>query len=197
MSWDKTIAFSVVLLSSATFSPVVAGDAPNGVGTGTELACNTNRCGETDQLTDKTPVPISRNRDHSGKHQNPGISDLGKNVSVAHAGEVRREAWGALRQEIITLRHSLARDGAYAFVTNADTPKVAPHIHSQCWVDWLPKAEVERRKCEQEMRDFGLDMVGQLERYALDIEPHGDLLALERSAEELLTIAEWLKTSSG
>jgi len=111
--------------------------------------------------------------------------------------ETTGDRWDSIRSQVVEMRESLAADGALAFVSSAFTPRVAPHIHSQCWVDWLPKAEVDRRKCEQEMRDFGLDMVGQLERYALDIEPHGDLLALERSAEELLTIAEWLKTSSG
>jgi len=116
---------------------------------------------------------------------------------TAHAGEVRQEDWSVLRQEIVTLRHSLARDGAYAFVTTAATPKVAPHIHSQCWVDWLPKEEVERRLYEQEKRAFGLDMVGQLESYALadtDWQNDTDNAAM---AHQLLAISKWLKTSAG
>lgn len=37
--------------------------------------------------------------------------------------------------EVRQLRGDLARLGVAAFVTNAATPRMAPHIHSQCWVD--------------------------------------------------------------
>ena len=105
--------------------------------------------------------------------------------------------WNALRTEVSSLRKRLANDGAYAFVTNAATPKVAPHIHSQCWVDWLPKADVKRREYEQEKRDLGLDTLGHLEEYAWSIEAHEDLEGNKKSAMELLAIAEWLNTAPG
>ena len=74
--------------------------------------------------------------------------------------------WDALRAEVSSLRKRLANDGAYAFVTNAATPKTAPHIHSQYWLMLIPEANIALRQYEQEKREFGLDMIGQLERYA-------------------------------
>lgn len=105
--------------------------------------------------------------------------------------------WDALRAEVSSLRKRLAQDGAYTFVTNAATPKTAPHIHSQCWVDWLPKEDVKRREYEQEKRDLGLDILGCLEKYAWGIEAHEDLEGNKKSAMELLAIAEWLNTTPG
>ena len=106
--------------------------------------------------------------------------------------------WTVLRDEVKSMRAELARQGAYAFVTNtATTPRTAPHIHSQCWVDWLPKEEVERRAYEQEKRDFGLDFLGELEKIALESCPLDDIDGAERRAERCLAIAEWLKTSKG
>ena len=105
--------------------------------------------------------------------------------------------WLQLRSGIREMRECMAKDGAYAFVTNAATPKTAPHIHSQCWVDWLPEGEVKRREYEQEKRDLGLDIIGYLEEYAWDVEPQDDLGTNQKNAVELLTIAEWLRTSHG
>ena len=105
--------------------------------------------------------------------------------------------WDALRAEVSSFRKRLASDGAYAFVTNAATPRTAPHIHSQCWVDWLPKEDVKRRAYEQEKRDLGLDILGYLEEYAWNAESQDDLSTNKKNAVELLAIAEWLKTSQG
>ena len=75
--------------------------------------------------------------------------------------------WIDLRERVKTLRAELSRQGAYAFVTNhATTPPMAPYIHSQCWVDWLPKTNVEQIAYEQEKRarlgdDLRLDRVRQ------------------------------------
>lgn len=107
------------------------------------------------------------------------------------------EDWAALRREVSEMRLSLAHDGAYAFVTNAATPKTVPHIHSQCWVDLLPGGEIGRRMYEQEKRDFGLDVLGHLEEYVQNIEDKEDLAGQRESAAELLAIAEWLSTSPG
>ena len=107
-----------------------------------------------------------------------------------------QEEWSELRREVSAMREALASKGAYVFVTNAATPKVAPHIHSQCWVDWLPKEDVKRRMYEQEKRDFGLDVLKCLEKYAWGIDEE-DLSGYRKSAGELLSIAEWINTSAG
>jgi len=106
--------------------------------------------------------------------------------------------WIDLRERVKTLRAELSRQGAYAFVTNhATTPPMAPYIHSQCWVDWLPKTNVEQIAYEQEKRDFGLDFFVVLEELALPEIPFEDVDALGRHADRMLTIAEWLKTAKG
>ena len=99
--------------------------------------------------------------------------------------------------EVRQLRADLARQGVVAFVTNAATPRTAPHIHSQCWVDWLPREEVERRAYEQAKRDFGLDVLGQLEAIAQERTDPQNVKGLLKRAGELLDIAEWLKSTSG
>lgn len=104
----------------------------------------------------------------------------------------------ALREQVKQLRTELARQGAYAFVTNhATTPRIAPHIHSQFWVDWLPKTNIEQIAYEQEKRDFGLDFVGQIAKLALVEIPLEDVETLETNARRMLEIAEWLKTARG
>ena len=113
------------------------------------------------------------------------------------AADISANDWGQMRAEIMANRRELAKTGAYAFITNATTPRVAPLIHSQCWVDWLPKEEVERREYEQEVRNFGLDIIGDLERYALRQEVVRDPDELEKMTEELVRIAAWAKTSRG
>ena len=106
--------------------------------------------------------------------------------------------WKTLRGEVKELRSELARQGAYAFVTNrTTTPPIAPHIHSQCWVDWLPKTNVEQIAYEQEKRDLGLDFFVEIERLALAGLSLEEIDALENHADKLLTIAEWLKTADG
>lgn len=118
---------------------------------------------------------------------------------IAYVGKAEsKEDFIDLREQVKRLRLELARQGAYAFVANRETtPAVAPRIHSQYWVDGLPKANVEQIAYEQEKRDFGLDFVGELEKLALLDIPLDDIDALERHACQLLTIAEWLKTERG
>lgn len=108
-----------------------------------------------------------------------------------------RSDWDALRTEVSSLRKRLANDGAYAFVTNAATPKTAPHIHSQYWLMLIPEANIALRQYEQEKREFGLDMIGQLERYAKQKIDIKDISALEQRVHELLAIADWLKKEPG
>ena len=95
------------------------------------------------------------------------------------------------------MRNDLVRLGAYAYVASPTSPKSAPHIHSQSWVDWLPATEVRRRMYEQEKRDFGMAFVGELEKCAEEqkcLEGYGDM---ERESWKMLRIAQWLKTSTG
>lgn len=105
--------------------------------------------------------------------------------------------WDALRAEVSSLRKCLAQDGAYAFVTNASTPKLAPHIHSQYWLMMLPAESITVRQYEQEKRNFGLDMLGQLERYAKQRANINDIATLQQRTQELLAISDWLKTAPG
>ena len=110
---------------------------------------------------------------------------------------IATEDWSSLCKEVSIMRGALSQSGAYTFVTNAATPKLAPHIHSQCWVGWLPTEEVKRRAYEQEQRDLGLDILGYLEEYAWNTESQDDLSTNKKNAVELLAIAEWIKTSQG
>ncbi len=115
---------------------------------------------------------------------------------VSNASDV--DDWKTLREEMHVLRAELARQGAYAFVTNrTTTPPVAPHIHSQCWVDWLPKTNIEQIAYEQEKRDLGLDFFVDIEGLALPGIPLENPDGLEQHADKMLTIAEWLKTADG
>jgi len=98
---------------------------------------------------------------------------------------------------ISELHASLVRQGAYAFVADASTPKTAPHIHSPSWVEWLPAEETERRAFEQEKREFGLAFVGELEKCALRQRHLMDYEKLEQEIEGMLRTADWLSTSKG
>lgn len=112
-----------------------------------------------------------------------------------------RDPWVTLQGQVRILRDELVRQGAHAFVTNrATTPSIAPHIHSKCWVDWLPRTnatQIAQVAYEEEKRNFGLDFVGELEKLALPDIPLADFEAQERYAAQMLDIAEWLKTSKG
>ena len=119
---------------------------------------------------------------------------------LIHLASVAEDAadWNAHREQVRKLRTELARQGAYAFVTNrTTTPPIAPYIHSQCWVDWLPRTNIEQIAYEQEKRDFGLDFFVAIEGLALPEIPLEDVDALEHHAEKMLTIAEWLKSADG
>lgn len=93
--------------------------------------------------------------------------------------------------------NDLVRMGAYSYVTSPSTPKLAPHIHSQNWVDWLPDTEVRRKMFEQDKREFGLAFVGELEKCAerqMRLKNYADV---EQESWKMLEIAQWLKTSPG
>ena len=115
----------------------------------------------------------------------------------AQGAVVANDDWTELRRQVEGLRGELRRSGIHAFVTNGNLRCDTPLIHSQCWVDWLPSEEVERRAYEQEKREFGLDMLGQIEAIALERTDPQDVVGLLRRAGELLDIAGWLKLAPG
>jgi len=102
-----------------------------------------------------------------------------------------------LSSEIRGMRLQLAKNGAYAFVMTTSTTAKTPHIHSQYWLMLIPETNIALRQYEQEKRDFGLDMIGQLERYAKQKIDIKNISALEQRVHELLAIANWLKKESG
>ena len=119
---------------------------------------------------------------------------------LMHLASVAEDAadWNAHREQVRKLRTELTCQGAYAFVTNrTTTPPIAPYIHSQCWVDWLPRTNIEQIAYEQEKRDFGLDFFVAIEGLALPEIPLEDVDALEHHADKMLTIAEWIKSADG
>ena len=99
--------------------------------------------------------------------------------------------------EVRQLRGDLARLGVAAFVSNAATPRTAPHIHSQCWVDWLPGVDVRKKAYEQEKREFGRAFVGELEKCAMRQRNMWDYDELVQECDRMLRTADWLKTSKG
>ena len=116
---------------------------------------------------------------------------------ICHANIQDAAHWPRLSSEIREMRLQLAKNGAYAFVTNASTTTKTPRIHSQYWLMLIPETNIALRQYEQEKRDFGLDIIGQLERYAKQKIDIKDIPALEQRVQELLAIAEWLKKESG
>ena len=124
------------------------------------------------------------------------LGGIGMSAVGAERGSSGQD-WALLRKGVSAQRQVLADKGAYLFVTDEMTPRRAPHIHSQCWVDWLPDDEVERKAYEQEKRDFGLDMAVQLEKLGARRIEMDDVAGLRTGAEQLVAIAEWAKTSPG
>ena len=100
-------------------------------------------------------------------------------------------------EEVRRMRADLARVGVVAFITNSALPQIAPHIHSKYWVDRLPIVEIERRDYEYEKREFGRDLVQQLEGCVFQDIRSMDTPTLEERSENLLLLAEWLSTSHG
>ena len=105
--------------------------------------------------------------------------------------------WLRLSSEIREMRLQLAKNGAYAFVMTTSATAKTPHIHSQYWLMLIPETNIALRQYEQEKRDFGLDMIGQLEQYAKQKIDIKNISALEQRVHELLAIANWLKKESG
>ena len=116
------------------------------------------------------------------------------NPDVAEAAEVD---WRARRMEIRKLRLRLDTVGVLGLAADQQTPDTAPLIHSRYWVDRLPRTEIDRRACELEVREFGLDVVRQLEKLVLSRKISRDAVVLEDTAEGLLRLSEWLSTAHG
>ena len=104
----------------------------------------------------------------------------------------------ALREQIKQMRVALARQGAYAFVTNcAALNQKAPAIHSKFWVDHLPRESFAQGEYETEKRSLGLDFIGQLEQMSLSVVPVEDVDRLQERADQMLAISSWLNSTSG
>lgn len=68
----------------------------------------------------------------------------------------------------------------------------APKIHSQCWVDWLPRGSDGSIRLEQAKRDFGLEIVKAIEREAMRIVDPASTTERVRQANQLLDFADWI-----
>ena len=107
----------------------------------------------------------------------------------ASAGETTNKG------EVETLdiqRKTLLESGLWGFFASAQSNRwAAPKIHSQCWVDWLPQAPVERVQFEQAKRDFGLEVVKAVEKEALLILLPTNTVERAYQADRLLDFAGW------
>lgn len=103
-----------------------------------------------------------------------------------------------LREQVRQQRAELARRGMYAFVTNSINASCKiPKIHSRFWVDRLPRANTAQIAYEMELRNFGLDFVGEFERLSSKDIPVDDIAGNEARANQMIEITRWLASESG
>ena len=102
--------------------------------------------------------------------------------------------WVRLRKEVTELRR---KAGSFGFGALVSGGVATPLIRSQSWVDWIPKEDVRRRLYEQEKRDFGMDLLKQLERHAVQIADMREKAALKREVSDLLALRRWLASAHG
>lgn len=107
------------------------------------------------------------------------------------------DVWAIRKNEIHRLRTYLQQKGAVELIKQKLLPSKAPRIHSCAWVDCLLKEDSARKEYEQEVRELGYDFLLELEKLALPNIAVEDVDRLEKHADDLLKIAEWLKTESG
>lgn len=118
--------------------------------------------------------------------------------TARHTEVATPEEWIARREQIKQLRTELARQGAYAFVTNSITAgRKSMRIHSRFWVDRLPRGSVGLIAYENELRNWGLDFVSELERLSSTDIPIDDIAKNEERASQMIKIARWLGAESG
>ena len=107
---------------------------------------------------------------------------------VADAGPV--PDLGEMRADVVKL-------GLCAYVSDPSSPKVAPHIHSVSYVAWIPDTDVQRKTYEMRKRDFGLVLVGELEKCAMRQRKITEYSSLEDECKAMFRVVEWIKTSPG
>ncbi len=106
-----------------------------------------------------------------------------------------------LAQEIrlIARQHAeLEKSGLRNFLAIAQSNHWnAPKIHSQCWVDWLPEDQQEKRLLEQAKRDFGLELAKAIDQESLLVLEPGNSVEREEQATFLLDFSVWAGSPGG
>ena len=99
---------------------------------------------------------------------------------------------------LVVQRKTLAESGLWGFFAVAQSNLwEAPKIHSQCWVDWLPREPAVHIQLEQAKRDFGLEIVKAMEGEALRILLPTNTVERANQADRLLRFANWVGGSDG
>ncbi|MGI6496008.1 MAG: hypothetical protein ACOX5G_07960 [Kiritimatiellia bacterium] len=95
-------------------------------------------------------------------------------------------------------RKTLADSGFRGFFAVAQSNRWdAPKIHSQCWVDWLPRESTKRIQLEQAKRDFGLELVKAVDEEALRILSPANTGERASQADRLLDFSGWAGRPGG
>jgi hypothetical protein len=95
-------------------------------------------------------------------------------------------------------RKTLADSGFRGFFAVAQSNRWdAPKIHSQCWVDWLPRESTKRIQLEQAKRDFGLELVKAVDEEALRILSPANTGERASQADRLLDFSDWAGRPGG
>ncbi|MGI6496007.1 MAG: hypothetical protein ACOX5G_07955 [Kiritimatiellia bacterium] len=95
-------------------------------------------------------------------------------------------------------RKTLADSGFRGFFAVAQSNRWdAPKIHSQCWVDWLPRESTKRIQLEQAKRDFGLELVKAVEEEALRVLSPASTGERASQADRLLDFSGWAGRPGG
>ncbi|MGI5868982.1 MAG: hypothetical protein ACOX9C_06040 [Kiritimatiellia bacterium] len=95
-------------------------------------------------------------------------------------------------------RKTLADSGFRGFFAAAQANRWdAPKIHSQCWVDWLPRESTKRIRLEQAKRDFGLELVKAVEEEALRVLSPASTGERASQADRLLDFSGWAGRPGG
>jgi hypothetical protein len=95
-------------------------------------------------------------------------------------------------------RKTLADSGLRGFFAVAQSNRWdAPKIHSQCWVDWLPRESTERIRLEQAKRDFGLELAKAVDEEALRVLSPASTGERASQADRLLDFSGWAGRPGG
>ena len=99
---------------------------------------------------------------------------------------------------LVVQRKTLAESGLWGFFAVAQSNRwEAPKMHSQCWVDWLPRESAEHIQLEQTKRDFGLEIVKAMEGEALHALLPASTVERANQADRLLVFSDWVGRPGG